>query len=100
MITIPDEYKGLKGFIRKILGGDKSESDTVFSNQENLFLTKEIRTDTSILNNHVADSALILAKGILTKTALKEKWVQKQLNRRELALLKQNQVFMSKIKIC
>ncbi|MCF6351369.1 MAG: ATP-binding protein [Cyclobacteriaceae bacterium] len=98
IVITPDQYRGLNGFIRKIFGGDKTVIDTITTTKEELFFTKEIRVDTSILKDYSPDSTLVQVQRILNQTIRKEKRMQQQLTQKELALLHQDQVFISNIR--
>ncbi len=98
IVVTPDQYKGLNGFIRKILGRDNTIIDTITTTKEELFFTKEIRVDTSILRDYSPDSTLVQVQRILNQTIKKEKRMQQQLTQKELALLHQDQVFISNIR--
>ncbi len=98
IVITPDQYKGLNGFIRKIFGGDKTVIDTIMTTKEELFFTKEIRVDTSILKDYSPDSTLVQVQRILNQTIKKEKRMQQQLTQKELALLHQDQVFIFSIR--
>ncbi len=98
IVVTPDQYKGLKGFIRKIIGRDNTVIDTITTTKEELFFTKEIRVDTSILKDYSPDSTLVQVQRILNQTIKKEKKMQQQLTQKELALLHQDQVFISNIR--
>ncbi len=98
VIVIPDEYKGLNGFFRKLFGGDNTVFDTISVTRDELFVTQGIKVDTSIVKDYSPDSTLVHVKSILTSIIKKEKRMQQLLSQKELALLQQDQVFISNIK--
>ncbi|SHK05015.1 His Kinase A (phospho-acceptor) domain-containing protein [Reichenbachiella agariperforans] len=95
---VEEETKGLKGFFRKIVGAENTRVDTVTTVEEELRLAKIIRVDTSIVKDNRADTTLQEVKTILNEVLKKEKRVKRQMSSQELAMLRQDMVFISSIR--
>ncbi len=98
IVIVPDDYKGVKGFFRKMLGGDKSRIDTIKTLNDELMLSKQIRVDTGVIRNTQPDSTLMEVKTILKDVIRQEKRMQKQISEKELALLEQDRAFIVEIR--
>ncbi|PIB36963.1 hypothetical protein BFP72_16905 [Reichenbachiella sp. 5M10] len=96
--VVEDDYRGVKGFFRKMLGGDNSYLDTVMVHGEELQMSKVIRIDTSVVRGANADTTLREVKTILTEVLKKEKRIKRQMSAQELAMLRQDMAFIANIR--
>lgn len=98
IVITPDDFKGIRGFVRKIFGGDNTKIDTIRTVENESVYTYDVAVDSSIVRDYFLDSTMLVVKEILHRTMQEEIGLIKQLNQTELVLLDQNQVLISNIR--
>tara|TARA_Y100000782_G_scaffold99455_1_gene113790 strand:+ start:2207 stop:4801 length:2595 start_codon:yes stop_codon:yes gene_type:complete len=98
IVVTPDEYKGMRGFFRKIFGGDQTVIDTVKTIEENVEYSRQVNVDTSLVKSYYRDSTLFKIRNILAPIIRKERDLQQRLVDKELELLKQDRAFIANIR--
>lgn len=99
VVVTPDDYKGVRGFMRKILGIDRSRVDTIKTTENAAFYTYDVAVDTSIVRDYFLDSAVLVVKEMLDRAKKEELGLLNKLNEAELMLLKQNEVLIANIRV-
>lgn len=98
VIVTPDEYRGLGGFLRKLLGRDKTRIDTIKVIEDSTLFYFYSEVDTSIVRDYFKDSTLVTVNKILTAVMERELKLQERISKNELRLMNQNRVFIQNIR--
>lgn len=98
VIITPDEFKGLSGFFRKLMGKNRTRFDTVSTVEDELHFTQVVRVDTAVVRDYYADTTLFKVKDILAQVMTREVNLLKLLTAKELELLQQDQAFIANIR--
>ncbi len=98
IVQSPDEYRGLRGFFRKIFGKEKIQIDTIVTLQEQINYGLEVSIDSSIVRDYYIDTTVALVKKILIDVLDEEVQLQKELHTTELELITYNELLLRNIR--
>lgn len=98
IIVTPDDFRGLRGLLRKLFGRERPRIDTLHFVEDTTLFNYGVEVDTSIVREYYTDSVLQAVNGILAGVMEREMKLQERISTTETRLMHQNRVFIQNIR--
>ncbi len=98
LVVTPDDYKGLRGTIRRLFGKERVQIDTVITQKELFDYRFELSVDSTVIRDYYRDSTIVAVNSILTQILSNEIKLQNDLRRTELQILSYNEVLVQSVR--
>lgn len=98
IIKLPDNYKGFKGFFRKLVGKEKVAYDTQITKEPIEDYSIYVTENSKITKNYFIDTTVQAVKDILVEILTEEIQLQKSLHKIELSIISYNEQLVAAIR--